>query len=175
MLVIECFFSLCSAAQSYDNGFGQGAGRESHGEYHHLLLLYSWLQISDPDTRQPRFKSLSYGDHWDFFFFLVKRFIWDQNVWGCVGGALAEGMKVADGSYWFKGLTIKISVDTLSSLIPPPLKLNLIILTQKPSAYTHTHTLWLQSTIWNISAPFDMVKVEFPVNFVTDWMHKLNL
>lgn len=63
MLVIECFFSLCSAAQSYDNGFGQGAGRESHGEYHHLLSVYSWLQISDPHTRQPRFKSLSYGDH----------------------------------------------------------------------------------------------------------------
>lgn len=73
----------------------------------------------------------------------------DQNVCGCVGGVVVEGMKVADGSNWFKGLAVKISVDTLSSLIPPPLKLNLIILTQRPSSYTHTHRL--QTTAWNIS------------------------
>lgn len=84
--------------------------------------------------------------------------MWDQNVCGCVGGAVAEGMKVADGSNWFKGLAGKISVDTLSYLIPPPLKLNLIILTQKLSSYTHTHMS--QSTAWDPSTVtfFDTVK-----------------
>ena len=72
---------------------------------------------------------------------------------------MVEGMKVADGSNWFKGLANKISVDTLSSLIPPPPKLNLIILTQKLSSNTHT-----QHCLEPIhSHLFDVVKVALPV------------
>jgi len=31
-----------------------------------------------------------------------------QTLCGCVGGVVVEGMKVADGSHWFRGLAIKI-------------------------------------------------------------------
>lgn len=48
---------------------------------------------------------------------------------------VVEDMKVADGSNLFKGLTII----TLSSLIPPLLRLNLIVLAQKPLPRHHTH------------------------------------
>jgi len=36
LLVIACFLNF--PLQSYDSGFGQGAGRESHGEYDHHVM-----------------------------------------------------------------------------------------------------------------------------------------
>lgn len=85
-------FSPVFSSQSYDGGFGQGAGRESHGEYDRAATAH----LVGRRRKTPAF--------------------------------MVEDMEVADGSNWFKGLTII----TLSSLIPPLLRLNTIILTQKP-------------------------------------------
>lgn len=69
---------------------------------------------------------------------------WRRKTPAFIRAFMVEDMKVADGSNWFKGLTII----TLSSFIPPLLRLNLIILTQKPFNHppptrtrTHAHTL----------------------------------
>lgn len=76
---------------------------------------------------------------------------------------MVEDMKVADGSNWFKGLTII----TLSSLIPPLLRLNLIILTQKPFNHPHTHTRTHteHSSDWHDKGEVD---------FLTDLMHRFS-
>lgn len=95
-------------SQSYDGGFGQGAGRESHGESDHAEADHAEAAGRVGETPA-----------------IIRAF-------------RVEQMKVADGTNWFKGLTTV----TMSSLIPPLLRLNLIILTQKPPPPPpHTHTL----------------------------------
>lgn len=41
----ECFF--VSHLQSYDSGFGQGSGRESHGEYH-IIIIFFYTCLQEP-------------------------------------------------------------------------------------------------------------------------------
>lgn len=109
--------------QSYDSGFGQGSGRESHGEF---SLCYTCSQKPGSLFRWILgFESVELV----FVFFslaAVKRFRRAQNA----PVVALQRMKEDDGGNWFKGLTTEISAHTVSLLTPHT----------SDSPTTHTHT-----------------------------------